>query len=120
MTEQRKQLDVFYRNDDKPLLVCEARKDIDLFNQLRQSLPSRPDILMLVHTLPEGREVVLSKGVGPLTQYLSVLNGDWSGARRQCNQYKLGKLFGYTDSECQVFIEDWTPEYCQCSKCVWL
>ena len=62
--------------------------------------------------------MVLAKEDGFISMYLSILHAlDWD-ANREIYQTRLGRLFGYDPEDCEEFARKWTPEFCQCSKCV--
>jgi hypothetical protein len=116
-TEQRKQFEAFLAGE-KDLCVVELRKDPATFDTMVCHRRRSASYCTFIHELPEGREVVVAKDYRTIVEYLEILHStQWDTARARL-QYRLGRLFGYDADSCHEFSASWTPEYCQCSKCV--
>ncbi len=128
MTAQREQYREFIAGN-KPLCVIELRKDADTFKvaveQASKQQFGQYQLGTEYHAhlwcAPEGQEIVLSREYGIISAYLSLLNNKrnwWTDEGRRSSQVRLGQLFGYELEDSREFANNWTPEFCQCSKCV--
>jgi hypothetical protein len=108
---------IFGHANGKPLCVIEERKCATTFARVIADAAT-VEYHVHVHTLPEGREVAVAWTPDVINEYLGILHAaDWPG-NRQAYQVRLGVLFGYPREECETFAAEWSPDYCQCSKCV--
>jgi hypothetical protein len=109
----------------KPLCVIERRKDAETFDCAFSHLLQKGHYdagieyhLHLWHS-PEGVEIVLAHDVADICEYFEHLNdaGAWE-LDRASMQRQLGIMFGYSDADVAEYAANWTPDYCQCSKCI--
>lgn len=126
--DQSEQYAAFLRGD-KALCVLELRKDPQTYNRALVDVSAKCGqydteyAAIHVHAWhsPEGAELVLSRDYGKIHAYLDRLHNAsrWStDDERGRSQIQLGLLFGYRLSDCEQYAREWTPEFCQCSKCV--
>lgn len=127
MSEQLDQFNQFLRRE-KALCVIEQRKCHGTFALVMRRAELSPDTTRgfgysVYHThiwhSPEGIEAVLAWKRETIERYLNLLHefrswSQWPKIMRA----KLGRMFGYTFKEVAEFNSKWTPEFCQCSKCV--
>ncbi len=95
---------------DKPLAVIEKRKDPDQYR--RVYLDPKLDRLAVIFRIgADGAEVVVAQSSILIGEYLEALHSLDGDAKTRT----LGRLFGYSEADIQVFIDD--PPECDCSKC---
>lgn len=104
---------------DKPLCVIERRKDSYTYAVVLHRCIEHGDYHVHAWHSPEGAELVLSRDANAVGDYIKLLHnaGIWSVAARAA-RITLGHAFGYDSEDIERFAREWTPEFCQCSKCV--
>ena len=106
---------------NKALCVLEHRKDADTFHKaLADTLNAGQYDIHAPHVhiwhSPEGLELVLVNDTRVLSDYMRIMHNPVM--KREARQYELGLLFGYDHADVAQYVRDWSPDFCQCSKCV--